>query len=108
MREILYVAFATSAIALLCAQSCERALLPNVPVTENVSFEKHIRPITSSVCISCHYRGSRDLTRYENAFSLRYTIKQRVVVDRSMPMGKYLSDQDRALFRDWVDQGAKR
>lgn len=89
-------------------QACNRTSLPEVPVTENVTFENHIKPITSTVCIECHNGRFRDYSNYNNAFSVRYAIHQKVVVDKTMPLGKYLSDRDRALFRDWVNQGGKK
>lgn len=90
-------------------QGCvDRIPLKDIPVTEDVSFETHIAPITRSVCILCHSQGSKDFTQYRNAYVMRQTIYRRVVVERTMPVGAYLSDQDRALFRDWVNQGGKK
>lgn len=108
MQTVLSVFMILSTTAMLSLQACNRKPLPEVPVTENVTFDEHIRPITSTVCIKCHSSGSRDYSQYKNAFSMRYSIRQRVVVDKTMPLGQYLSEKDRALFRDWVDQGGKR
>lgn len=89
-------------------QAYDREPLSNIPVVENVSFETHIQPITSSVCISCHSQGSKDWSSYLNAYRNRYQIYQSVVINRTMPESKFLSDKDRALFRDWYNQGSPR
>lgn len=107
MQTLLSFSLILSTAALMGVQACSRRPIPEVPVTPDVSFETHIRPITSTVCIKCHTGKNNDFSQYKTAFAKRYRIKDRVVVDRTMPMGMYLSEQDRALFRDWVDQGAK-
>lgn len=97
-----------STATIVSMQSCERKPLEHVPVTENVTFEKDIKPITLNACIQCHSGGSRNFSNYINAYTYRHTIYRRVVVSKDMPLGKYLSDEERALFRDWVNQGAKK
>jgi hypothetical protein len=108
MESLLSLTLILSTTMFLSMNSCGTPPLPNVPATPNVSFEKDIQPITSTVCIKCHSQGRNDFSQYHNAFLNRYAIRQRVAVERSMPLGIYLDDKDRALFRDWVDQGAKR
>lgn len=93
---------------MLILQACKRSYFEEIPVTKNVSFEEHIKPITQTLCIQCHSQGSKDYSRYQNAYWMRHSIFQKVVVDKTMPVGKYLSDKDRALFRDWVNQGGNR
>lgn len=97
-----------SLTAMMSLQSCNRQPLPDQPVTLNVTFDKDIKPITSTVCIKCHSTGNRDFSEYHNAFQLRYTIYSKVVLERTMPFGMYMSNQDRALFRDWVNQGGNK
>ncbi len=108
IEGLLSVTLIVSTSLFVALSSCDRVPLADVPVTKDVTFDKYIRPITSTVCIECHSQGSRDFSQYNNAFSYKYAIYQRVVVDKSMPRNKYLSEQDRALFRDWVNQGAKK
>ena len=108
IQTLISVSAILSTSLFLGLESCQRKPLQDIPVTENVSFETHIRPITSSVCISCHSQGSRDYSRYQNAFMWRHSIYNRVVVSKTMPLGKPMTDEDRALFRDWVDQGANK
>ncbi len=109
MRTLVSLLMMASLSTLVVLQACKmHEPFKDVPVTKDVTFEKHIKPITSTVCISCHSQGSRDYSSYRNAFRMRQSIYQRVVVDRTMPAGKYLSDEDRALFRDWVNQGGNQ
>lgn len=79
-----------------------------MPVTENITFDKDIKPITSSVCIECHTSKGENWSIYSDAFSYRYRIYSRIVELKDMPMGKFLDEKDRALFRDWVNQGGKK
>lgn len=108
MQTLISLSLILSTSLLFLTRSCDQKPLADVPETLNVSFEKHIQPITSKVCIKCHSQGSRNYSDYRNAYRTRLTIRQRVVVDKSMPIGEYLNDKDRALFRDWVDQGGNR
>lgn len=108
MRTVATAVLISCIGTMLFLQACNREYFKEIPVTKDVTFEKHIRPITSTVCISCHSSGSRDYSRYSNAYMMRHSLFQRIVVDKSMPMGKYLSDEDRALFRDWVNQGGQK
>ena len=108
MKSIATVFMISSFMVMFVLDGCNRPALKEVPVTLNVSFEKDIKPITSTTCIGCHSSGKTDWSRYMNAYWARYTIMRKVVTERSMPMGIYMNDKDRALFRDWVNQGAKR
>lgn len=108
MRTLASVTLITL-VGFMMIQGCvNRIPLEDIPVTENVSFEEHIAPFTRTVCVSCHSQGSRDFTQYRNAYVLRHTIYRRVVIEKNMPLGQYMSDRDRALFRDWVNQGGKQ
>lgn len=106
MRTFASVVAIMSILFLIVNRGCERIALEEIPVIPNVTFDEHIKPITSKVCIECHSQGSSDYSRYKNAYMMRYFIYKKVAVEKSMPLGKYLSDEDRALFRDWFNQGS--
>jgi hypothetical protein len=104
------------------AQDAENRKLP-----ETVSFNAHIRPIMSNTCFACHGPDEE-----ENHSSLRLdsfeavveedaaivpgnaeesSIYQRMIdEDDPMPPAEFLhqlSDYDKALFKKWIQQGAK-
>lgn len=102
-----FLVYAAIAAAVLIEVYCSK---PSQAVSEklNVSFERDIRPITSTVCITCHNQSGRNWSVYEDAYLNRNEIYFRVWIEKSMPFGKVMKDEDRALFRDWFNQGAKR
>lgn len=74
------------------------------------SYTTDVRPIMQAGC-SCHQPGGQmhgnvPLDTYQRAFQRRSTIKQKVFVERSMPPGGGISDQQRETIRAWVDGGA--
>lgn len=111
LRKMVRLLASIAAICLVAVmiflQACEHGTLPDIPVTKNVTFIKDIKPITSNVCIKCHNGKSNDYSNYYNAYFNRYRIMDLVVNQKTMPQGEYMSDQQRALFRDWVNQGAR-
>jgi hypothetical protein len=107
MRTAASVIVVASVVAMLVIEACERKPLQDVPVTDGVTFEENIKPITSKVCIRCHTGNGRDWSQYRDAFSHRYQIYNRIVLIKDMPQGVFMSEKDRALFRDWYNQGAK-
>jgi uncharacterized membrane protein len=80
---------------------------PKFQVKEGVTFTKDILPITSTSCAKCHFEDERDYRVYTNAYNRRQLIYQRVYIEKSMPLGSTLTDEQRALFRDWYNQGSK-
>jgi hypothetical protein len=106
MQSFASLAFVLAIGTMLGLDACNRKPFENIPVTPNVTFEKNIKPITSTVCISCHNWKNNDWSNYKDAFDHRFQIYQRTVVIRDMPMGKFMDEKDRALFRDWFNQGA--
>lgn len=97
-----------------------RRALPDV-----VSFNAHIRPIMSNTCFACHgpdeetNESGLRLDAYEHAVesaivpgkSDESLVYQRLIdEDDPMPPADFrhhLTDYDRALFKRWIDQGAK-
>ncbi len=76
---------------------------------EDITYIDHIRPIVEKSCFACHGEGSvmGNWLDYQASYEKREAIYERVVVQRTMPIGAPLSEEEVALFREWVDQGAK-
>ena len=108
MNLLLKLVVSTGVLSFVVFQACNTRPIPNVKETPDVRFETRIKPITSRVCSKCHNKWYNDLTNYDIAFSKRYPIYQRVAIDKSMPLGMKMDDEDRALFRDWYLQGSKK
>lgn len=91
-------------LVVLLSVGCTNGTIPETP---NVTFNQNIKPITSMVCIKCHNTPGRNWSDYKDAYNKRTEIYQKVVIERVMPFGEFMSEKDRALFRDWYKQGSK-
>lgn len=107
---------------------------PNAPLPEVVSFNAHIRPIMSNTCFVCHGPAGEEnpselrLDSFEAATegvpsgegqaitpgdAENSVVFQRIVSvdpEAQMPPPEFrhqLSNRDKALFRRWIEQGAK-
>lgn len=78
-----------------------------VSETPGVTFNKDIKVIAATVCFKCHHTYGNDWSAYQDAYSHRNQIYNRIWVTRDMPQGIFMNETTRALFRDWVNQGAK-
>ena len=89
------------------------------PVCAQVSYSRDLAPILSSKCVQCHdaksKMGNLDLTaapallRVAGAKSADSSLYLHLTgkTQPQMPMGGHLTDPQIALFRDWIDAGAR-
>jgi mono/diheme cytochrome c family protein len=74
-----------------------------------VSYKTQIAPLLKTNCVSCHGPTNQNsgirVDTYAN-LSKNLTDVTDVLVNGAMPMSGALSDADRQMFQDWVDQGA--
>lgn len=72
------------------------------------TYSSDIKPIFEKNCIPCHEKGSAigNWLDYKTAFAKRALIKVRTFEKKDMPLGKTLTDKERALIAKWVDAGA--
>jgi len=79
-------------------------------VYDNVQYQKHARPIFQTRCAECHNSSWKDKNwmDYETAKRNAESIKKRIA-DKSMPPANYtgMTNDERQMIFDWVDQGAK-
>ncbi|MCM2279151.1 MAG: hypothetical protein NDJ89_13830 [Oligoflexia bacterium] len=86
---------------------------PTVPAGGVPGYEETMRPlIFGKVCSGCHNASSGasmpNWLDYDTAYAKRERIYQRVVVEKTMPLGAPMSDAERKLVADWVKGGAPR
>ncbi|SEK50411.1 hypothetical protein SAMN04487910_0677 [Aquimarina amphilecti] len=72
-----------------------------------ISFTTNIKPIIDNNCIRCHGGNQApDLRTYENIRNNSERIRTEVVVNRTMPLGGSLSNDQIELVRCWIENGA--
>lgn len=78
-------------------------------ILANVTYHKDVRPVFEKRCAQCHNERwpDKNWMDYEKAFTNREKIKRRVE-SWSMPPNGNMPKEERALVKQWVDQGAKR
>lgn len=77
-------------------------------VLSGISFETTIHPIITTNCAitGCHVSGrAADFSVRENIFAYAEHIRERTS-DRSMPLGRELTDEEIAQINCWVNDGA--
>jgi uncharacterized membrane protein len=81
------------------------------PTDGDVTFKKEIRPIFEKRCAQCHNARwpDKNWLDYTRAKQHADRIKMRVWIQKNMPPGNFsgMTEDERKLVRDWVDNGAK-
>lgn len=80
----------------------------NARVTSGVSFKTDVHDIITTNCAiaGCHVSGrAADFTVRDNIFKYAESIRERTG-DRSMPLGRELTDEEIARIDCWVNDGA--
>lgn len=73
-----------------------------------VSFETDIKPVVSDKCVECHNTKGNDWRDYTTIFNKKDSVFLKVVIEKSMPLGKPFSDENRDLFNRWYLQGGPK
>ena len=102
------------------AIGCHIGRLSKKPPSGDITYARHIAPIFNAHCVQCHRKGEIGpftLTSYDDAVGWTETIRE-VIDERRMPpwhanpeIGHFLndsslSDADRKLIFQWIDNGA--
>ena len=82
---------------------------PESPETK-VSYAATVAPIFKANCEGCHAGSGRGTTAWifsglNSVVTNESRIRNAVVVNRTMPLGRSLSAADLQSVRDWFDQG---
>ena len=111
-------AFYAGFLFILVTTSCEfnnaQELYGNeIDVPTEVSYSNDVFPIIQMSCATteCHSQGGFANGIFENYDGLKAkvengSLRQRVLVDKDMPLGGSLSDEELAILEAWIDNGA--
>ena len=82
-----------------------------IVLSTSPTYKKDVKPIIQNRCSICH-GGTTSLPNfldYKTAFKYRDKIRKRVYVEKSMPPGNAtdITDKEREVIKNWVDNGAK-
>lgn len=75
-----------------------------------ITFEQNIKPLFKEKCSLCHNAASAlpNLLNYDVAFEKKDRLVDRVYLKRDMPLVAFMTDEERTLVKQWVDDGAVR
>lgn len=85
------------------------SLSPETHLARAITY-RDIKPILTHRCYSCHNPTwpSHNWNVYDMAYKNRYNIQKRVFKDKSMPpAGLPMTNRERRLINDWVEDGGK-
>lgn len=84
-------------------------LMWSLSANASLTFTEDVRPVFQKSCTKCHNANTKlpNFLKYEVAYSLRYSIKEKLE-KREMPHIGYLSESERETILDWIRQGAKK
>lgn len=82
----------------------------STPLPNQLSYERDIKPIFKARCVNCHSPDLRlpNVLNYDSVYKYRLQIRERVWVNRTMPLGEYMPTDEREKIKDWIDKGANR
>lgn len=102
------------ALMLFALAACKKETTQATPISNvdcnTVTYSGVIKPMFDANCVSCHGTGSSDgaLTNYSETkiYVNNGKLKDEVLTNRSMPIGKTLSSDQLGQVKCWLDDGA--
>jgi len=99
-------------IACIVLASCENYVeneyeIINQDCDPNTSFVSQIKPIIDNNCVSCHNGNQFPDLRTFNGVSANSTIVKEQVVNRTMPIGGVLTNEEIDIISCWIDSGSQ-
>jgi mono/diheme cytochrome c family protein len=113
----------TASLAVLACSAATSARAQNEPTSQSPTYLRDVLPIFMGNCSSCHNQQSRFVYNwldYKTAYGDRWEIRRRIwdswqgtYYKEAMPIANSpeslaLTDEQRKIIRDWVDQGSAR
>jgi len=111
----------TASLAVLACFAATSARAQNAPSSSSPTYLRDVLPIFMGNCSSCHNQQSRFVYNwldYKTAYADRWEIRRRIwdswqgtFYKEAMPIANSpeslaLTDEQRKIIRDWVDQGS--
>lgn len=108
MKKCIYI---ISAVVLLiaCESRTYEEISDNTPITEEVTYNKDVKPIIDANCVSCHSPGAQALTNYMEVKNNIDNIIDRISRPNGdplkMPQGGSLSPTQINIITKWKADG---
>ena len=114
IMKVLFILFLLLFGASSCYYDVESELYPTACTPpEQALYSVDIQPIISNSCAvsGCHVSGGTGTGNYQNFTAVQSAANSgallvEVIQDRTMPPSSSLSDCDRQLIQQWVEEGA--
>jgi len=112
MKTISKIKNILTILACITFFSCERNveeeldLITDDQCDSEISFTASIKPIIDANCINCHGGNRFPDLRTHGGISTNAARVRTQVVNRTMPQGGSLTNEEIELIRCWIDNGA--
>lgn len=97
-------------ISCVIVTSCENYVEDDFQLVQdcdpNTSFVSQIKPIIDNNCVSCHNGNQFPDLRTYNGVSANSEIVKQQVVNRTMPIGGSLTNEEIDLITCWIENGS--
>ncbi|WP_296385340.1 cytochrome c [Winogradskyella sp.] len=111
MQYIKYLNSFVLIISCVIVSSCESYVEDDFQVSiqdcdPNTSFINQVKPIIDNNCVSCHNGNQFPDLRTYNGVSTNSEIVEQQVVNRTMPIGGSLTNEEIDLITCWIENGS--
>lgn len=86
-------------------------VLSYIILSSEITYTRDAKPLFQKYCAQCHNAGwpDKNWLNYDTAKENALKIKERVYTLKNMPLGlSSITDSEREVIKQWVDQGAKK
>ncbi|MBK1898083.1 hypothetical protein JHL15_20120 [Chryseobacterium sp. YIM B02567] len=108
MKKLLFI-LSSGALLISCESRTYEEISDHTPITEQIKYEKDIKPIVEANCVICHSPGAQALTNYNQVKNNIDKILDRIQRPNGdpgkMPQGGSLSPSQINMFIKWKTDG---